>query len=282
VGLPCRAIAILGLVAPRHPPFTRATREQLEIRPGATCLDNFVLLVRLARVLALARRQKIHLPSPGNQGAGILPAHAKQDQLGDVAEVEAYAATIGAAVLTHFVPDEIGFVSKAPRLHHREAFGQERIRAPEVKVRRVCCELLDRQGHDVIEPQGAVARQPPVLRGDFAGLVNELPRRIGKDGRKPPFADKGDQIASNGIHGCTYCRDSRRSVTSTDKSRCTPASVKNPSARARESSNTAALSGPPMTAAVSRLRRRRRRSGAPVRSGVWPCTTKRPQSTSPQ
>src|SRR5262249_27985900 len=64
--------------------------------------------------------------------------------------------------------------------------------------------------------------------------------------------------------------------------RSPPPSVKNPSGSARLSSNAAAVSGPPITAAVSRLRRRRRRSGAPVRSGVWPCTMKRPQSISSQ
>ena len=58
--------------------------------------------------------------------------------------------------------------------------------------------------------------------------------------------------------------------------------VRNSSGSGCVSSNTAAVSGPPITAAVSRLTRRLRRSGMPVRSGVWPCTMKRPQSTRSQ
>src|SRR5262249_14652485 len=53
---PRRAIADRGLIAPRHPSFARATREQLEEWPRAARLDELVLLVGLARVRALARR----------------------------------------------------------------------------------------------------------------------------------------------------------------------------------------------------------------------------------
>jgi hypothetical protein len=42
------------------------------------------------------------------------------------------------------------------------------------------------------------------------------------------------------------------------------------------SSNTAAVSGPPNTAPVSRFSRLPCRSGTPSASGVWPCTIMRP------
>src|SRR5262249_42936704 len=55
------------LIAPSRPAFARAAREQFEIWPGATRFDELVQLVRLARVLALARRQQIHLPPSGSR-----------------------------------------------------------------------------------------------------------------------------------------------------------------------------------------------------------------------
>src|ERR1041385_9553655 len=49
------------LVAPRAPPRAPPPREQLEIRPGAARFDDLVELVGLARVLALARGEQVHL-----------------------------------------------------------------------------------------------------------------------------------------------------------------------------------------------------------------------------
>src|SRR5215470_12435700 len=53
IRLPRRAIADCGLIAPRRPSFARAAREELEEWRGTTRLDEPVLLVGLARVLAL-------------------------------------------------------------------------------------------------------------------------------------------------------------------------------------------------------------------------------------
>ena len=38
----------------------------------------------------------------------MLAAHAKQDKLRDIAEVEADTAAIGTAIFANFAPDEIG------------------------------------------------------------------------------------------------------------------------------------------------------------------------------
>src|SRR5262245_60888179 len=107
IGFPRRAIADRGLIAPRHPSFARAAREQLEEWPGTARLDELVLLVRLARVLALARRQQIHLPPSRRQRARVLAAHAEQQELSHVAEIEADPAPVGAAILAHLVPDDV-------------------------------------------------------------------------------------------------------------------------------------------------------------------------------
>src|SRR5262245_16631744 len=65
-------------------------------------------------MLALARRQQIHLPPSRRQRARVLAAHAEEKQLGHVAEIEADPAAIGAAVLAHLVPDDVGLVAEAP------------------------------------------------------------------------------------------------------------------------------------------------------------------------
>ena len=109
---------LLDLVAPLHPSTAGISREQLKVRPEATLLDQVVDLVRLSRMLALLARDQIDL-GPAGVIRSHLPARAKQDQLGHVAEIETDAAAIGAAVLSNLVPNQIGFVGKAPRLHHR-------------------------------------------------------------------------------------------------------------------------------------------------------------------
>src|SRR5262249_17974818 len=126
--LPRRAIADAGLMAPRRPSFACAARKQFEEWPATARLDEPVLLIGLARMLALARRQQVHLPPPRRERARVFAAHAEEDKLGHVAEIKADPAAVRAAVLAHLVPDDVGFVAEAPGLHHREAVGQERVR----------------------------------------------------------------------------------------------------------------------------------------------------------
>src|SRR5262245_23555482 len=75
VRLPGRPIIVGGLVAPGDPALARAAREQLEERAGAACLDDLVLLVRFARMLALARRQQVDLPPSRRERARAPAAH---------------------------------------------------------------------------------------------------------------------------------------------------------------------------------------------------------------
>ena len=75
-----------------------AAAEQLDARAPAAILDDLVLLVGLAAVLALAGLDHVDLAAAGIERAGVLAAHAEQQQLGDVAEVEADAAPVRAAV----------------------------------------------------------------------------------------------------------------------------------------------------------------------------------------
>src|SRR5262249_1217240 len=133
------------LIAPRHPSFARTAREQFEKWSRAARLDDFIQLVRLARVFTLARGQQIYLPPSRCERAGVRTTHAEQDKLGYVAEIEADTAAIRTAVRADFVPDDVGLVGKAPRLHQREALGQQRVRAPQIEVRSRRRDCRDRQ-----------------------------------------------------------------------------------------------------------------------------------------
>src|SRR5262245_17417643 len=197
IGLPRRAVALVRLVAPACPTGAGAAREQLEIGPGAACLDDGVLFVGLARMLALAGGEKIHLPTARRKRARIPALDAEQDQFGHVAEVEADAAPVGAAVLAHLVPDEVGLVGEAPRLHHGKTFRQQGVRAPQIKVRYRRRDLPHRQRHDLIETERAIARQTPVLGRDLAGLVGELPGRVRQDGCEAPLTCESEEIGGH-------------------------------------------------------------------------------------
>src|SRR5216684_8117087 len=94
IRLPRRSISFVRLVSPHFPPLTDAAREQLNIGTGAACLDNSVLLVRFARVLALPRSQQIHLASARPQCARVLALDAAQNQLSDIAKIETHDAAV--------------------------------------------------------------------------------------------------------------------------------------------------------------------------------------------
>src|SRR5690242_1786756 len=104
------------LVAPDVPPLARMTREQFQVRPRTARLDQGVLLVRLAGVLPLAGLDHVDLPPGRAQRPGVLAAHPEQDELGDVAEVEADPAAVRAAVQPALGPDEVADVAESPGL----------------------------------------------------------------------------------------------------------------------------------------------------------------------
>jgi hypothetical protein len=88
-------------------------------------------------MLPLAALDDIHLAAAGRQRAGVLAPDAEQDQFGGVAEVEADAAPVRAAVLADLVPDDVALVGETPGGQDAQALRQERVRHPQVEVRRV-------------------------------------------------------------------------------------------------------------------------------------------------
>src|SRR6516164_1681360 len=97
VSLPSSGI-VLKLEAPGIPAHPGPARKQLGIGPRRARLDDGIKLVGLSRVLPLLGGQVIDLPAPGIKRPCLLAAHAKQDKLGDIAEVEADTAAVGAAI----------------------------------------------------------------------------------------------------------------------------------------------------------------------------------------
>lgn len=80
---------MVGLVAPCRPVVTLAAREHLQAGTPAAGFDQFILLVGLAAVFAFAGCKHVDLAAAGGEGAAVLAADAEQEELGDVAEVEA-------------------------------------------------------------------------------------------------------------------------------------------------------------------------------------------------
>ena len=139
------------------------------------------MLVRLARVLALALGDEVHLPPPRRQSAGIFAPSAEQNDLGNVAEIEPHAPAIGAAILSGFVPDDVGFVIETPSLHHFQTVGKQRVGNPEIEVSGRRGDIGDRQGADVGQFHRAISVQTAMLGRHLASAIHELPRRIGED-----------------------------------------------------------------------------------------------------
>src|SRR5215216_2388263 len=138
-------------------------------------------------MLALTRGKVIHLTTTRCECPRVLTLDAEQDQLGDIAEVESDPSTIRAAVLSHLVPYDVGFVPKSPFTHYGKTVRQQCVWAPQIKVSRRCGNMRNRKSHDLMEGHCRITRQPFVLRCNFSGLIGELPRRIGEDCREASF-----------------------------------------------------------------------------------------------
>lgn len=129
VGRPVGGV-LLGLVPPHVPSGARTAREEFQIRPFAARFDQSVLLVGFSAVLSLPRRDDVLLRASRLEGPGVLALHSEEDHLGDVPEVEADSAAVGASVLPRFVPYQIRLVFEAPCRKHRQPVGKQRVGNP--------------------------------------------------------------------------------------------------------------------------------------------------------
>src|SRR5579863_530424 len=110
VGFPGRLVALVRLRPPGGPALAKPASEQFDIGPRRAGFDDVVLFVGLARMLAFAGLDHVDLAAARRERARVLAANAEQNDLGHVAEVEADASAVGAAVFADLVPDDIGFI----------------------------------------------------------------------------------------------------------------------------------------------------------------------------
>src|SRR5580700_1734793 len=111
----------MGFVPPGDPPLALMASKELQVRARRTPFDEVVLLVRLARVLALTSLDHVDLRPAGRQ-CPQTSTNSEKDGLRHVPEVEADAATVRPAVLPSLGPDEVGYVAETPCLHDTKPF----------------------------------------------------------------------------------------------------------------------------------------------------------------
>lgn len=94
---------------------------------------------------------------PGRRVRALFPRTPNRMISVTLPEIEPYAAPIGAAVLTDFVPDDVTLVLEAPSLHYGEAFRKQCVGNPKIQVRRVGRSGPHRQRLDLAERHRSVA-----------------------------------------------------------------------------------------------------------------------------
>src|SRR5436853_143012 len=95
---PSRLVRVVRFVTPSGPTVAKSAREKFEVRSRAARLDQLVLLVWLAAMLALSRGDVVHLASPCCERSRVLAFNTEKQQLGDVTEVEPDATTVRTSV----------------------------------------------------------------------------------------------------------------------------------------------------------------------------------------
>ena len=160
-------------------------------------------------MLALAALDHVDLAASGRLGAHVLAAGAEQQDLGHVAEIEADAAPVRAAVLADLVPDDVGLVVEPPGAQDLEPLGQECVRHPEIAMRAVLQVRGHRQRADLVQFHRRIASEAFVFGRDLAGAVDEPPGRIGQNGAEPVIAEEFGKVLCG---ACVHIQHDGRSV----------------------------------------------------------------------
>src|ERR1700731_3809580 len=119
----------------------------------------------------------VHLRSPWFKRSHA-SANAKQHQLRYIAKIKSDASPVRSTVFTNLEPNNIRFVGEAPRLHHSEAFHQEGVRTPQVKMRSGRSKVRDRQIENFLEFHRRIAKQSAMLWCYLSRSILKLPWRI--------------------------------------------------------------------------------------------------------
>src|SRR5581483_6812894 len=101
-------------------------------------------------MLALPSGKQVHLAPAGRECTRVFAPYPEQDELGHVPKIEANPSPVRATVLAHLVPDDIGLVGEAPRLHHGQPIRKHRVWAPKVEMGRRSGYLMHGQRTDLV------------------------------------------------------------------------------------------------------------------------------------
>jgi hypothetical protein len=131
------------------------------------------------------------------ESPGVFAPHAEQYQLGHIAEVKADATTVGSAIFSDFVPNQIALVLKTPSLHNCNSIRKQSIRNPKVQVGSISGDIGYREPLDIVQRHCSVSGQAFMFRGDFPSPVLKLPGRIRQDGAELTVAYKAQEILAD-------------------------------------------------------------------------------------
>src|SRR5262249_40295751 len=105
----------------------------------------------------------------------------------------------------NLVPNKIGLVGKAPRLHYGKAVWKKRIWTPQIQVSSIPSKILDRQRSNIVERHRGITHQPMMLRRNFSCLVLKSPRRICEHRRSPSSTHCSAQFTSDAHRKLQAC-----------------------------------------------------------------------------
>ena len=107
-------------------------------------------------MLSLAGDHDVHL-RPARLQRAQSPLRTKQQQFGDISEVESHASSVRSAILANLVPNDVGLVIETPDFHDRQRFEEKRVWAPQVQVTFLGGKFLDWQRRNFLKTHGRVS-----------------------------------------------------------------------------------------------------------------------------
>src|SRR3546814_17464340 len=107
IGIPRRAVALIRLIAPHFPVTAFPARKHLQVRAERAGLDDFVLLIGLARMFAFPGRQIIYLTSTRREGSPILAARSEKNEFGTSADIRTDPPSARSPLFPTFCHNEV-------------------------------------------------------------------------------------------------------------------------------------------------------------------------------
>ena len=173
------------LISPNSPVVTTSAAEQFKIWTPRAAFNDLVLFIRFSGVFSLARADQVDLASARRERACVLALDSEQKHLSYISKIKPDASTIGAAVFSHFMPNDVRLVLETPRVQYAQPIRQQGVRHPQIAMGDFVQMLSNRKFTNFLESHRRIACQAPMFRRDFSGTICKPPWRVGHDRRKP-------------------------------------------------------------------------------------------------